>query len=130
MVHNKLEVGDKLFCYDGISTMEVATVVSINKAEKTAVLDNQVVCSRKPNKHGLFKKVGYSKSEFVLHIMDDDCELLYKAKLARLSIQNLIYEINNKLLNRTGDILSSSKDDLETLIKLDNNIKRVLNKNN
>ena len=41
---NRLEVGEKIFYFDGQTQWDIETVESVNKAEKSAVLSNNAHC--------------------------------------------------------------------------------------
>lgn len=127
-IENRLEVGDELFCFDGITLMEKVSVISVDKKEKTATLSNQVVCKRYPNYMGQFPTVGHTKCPFTITNMDEGKEKIIKAKIAKQKVIRYMSIIQSKVLERLSNILKAKEEDLDLIIELEKAINKSLSK--
>lgn len=107
-LNNRLEVGEKIFYYDGYTQWAIETVESINKAEKSALLSNNAHISRYPNQNGTFDKLnpngGYVPNQPNLLIKRATPDMI-KVRTAILSLQKIkayIYQLNQGILKTTA----------------------------
>ena len=103
---NRLEVGEKIFYFDGQTQWDIETVESVNKAEKYAVLSNNARISRYPNPDGTFTKLNQngsfnSNKYSVIKRATPDMIKLRTAILSHKKIHGYMYLINNTLLKTT-----------------------------
>lgn len=101
--NKRLEVGDKIFYHDGKTQWDIETVESINKAEKSVTLSNNVIISRQPKSDGTFEKLNGVTPNKDVQIRLATPELLKrrKAVLSRRLIQGYIINLQNGLLKNT-----------------------------
>lgn len=123
---NRLEVGDKIFYFDGQLQWDIETVESVNKAEKSAVLSNNAHISRYPRPDGTFKKLNPTNSyfpnrqEIIIRRATDDIIKLRTAIMAYKKIKNFIFNIEQGLMKTThiNDWQRWSKHKQEQIISL------------
>lgn len=107
-LNNRLEVGEKVFYYDGFTQWDIETVESVNKAEKYAVLSNNAHISRYPNPDGTFTKLNptkgsfNSKPELLIKRATEDMIKLRTAILSLRKIKGYIYLIDHVVLKNTS----------------------------
>lgn len=105
---NRLEVGDKIFYFDGQLQWDIETVESVNKAEKSAVLSNNAHISRYPRPDGTFKKLNPTNSyfpnrqEIIIRRATDDIIKLRTAIMAYKKIKSFIFNIEQGLMKTTN----------------------------
>ena len=105
---NRLEVGEKIFYYDGQTGWDIETVESINKPEKSAILSNNAHISRYPNHDGTFEKLNPTKSyypdrpEAVIMRATDDLIKLRTSIMSYKKIKGFIFNINQGLMKTTN----------------------------
>lgn len=105
---NRLEVGDKIFYFDGQTQWDIETVESVNKAEKSAVLSNNAHISRYPRPDGTFEKLNPTKSyfpnrqELIIRRATDDIIKLRTAIMAYKKIKSFIFNIEQGLMKTTN----------------------------
>ena len=105
---NRLEVGDKIFYFDGQTQWDIETVESVNKAEKSAVLSNNAHISRYPRQDGTFEKLNPTKSyfpnrpELIVRRATDDIIKLRTAIMAYKKIKGFIFNIEQGLMKTTN----------------------------
>lgn len=105
---NRLEVGEKIFYFDGQTQWDIETVESVNKAEKSAVLSNNAHISRYPNPDGTFEKLNPTKSYFpnrpglVIRRATDDIIKLRTAIMSYKKIKGFIFNIEQGLMKTTN----------------------------
>ena len=91
-LNNRLEVGEKIFYYDGYTQWAIETVESINKADKSALLSNNAYISRYPNPDGTFDKLnpngGYVPKQPNLLIKKATPDMI-RVRTAVLSLQKI-----------------------------------------
>ena len=96
---NRLEVGEKIFYFDGQTQWDIETVESVNKSEKSAVLSNNAHISRYPRPDGTFEKLNPTKSyfpnrpELIIRRATDDIIKLRTAIMSYRKIKNFIFNI-------------------------------------
>ena len=104
---NRLEVGEKIFYFDGQTQWDIETVESINKSEKSAVLSNNAHISRYPRPDGTFEKLNPTKSyfpnrpELIIRRATDDIIKLRTAIMSYRKIKNFIFNIEQGLMKNT-----------------------------
>ena len=104
---NRLEVGEKIFYFDGQTQWDIETVESVNKAEKSAVLSNNAHISRYPRPDGTFEKFNPTKSyfpnrpELIIRRATDDIIKLRTAIMAYKKIKSFIFNIEQGLMKTT-----------------------------
>lgn len=104
---NRLEVGEKIFYFDGQTQWDIETVESVNKAEKSAVLSNNAHISRYPRPDGTFEKLNPTKSyfpnrpELIIRRATDDIIKLRTAIMAYKKIKSFIFNIEQGLMKTT-----------------------------
>lgn len=105
---NRLEVGEKIFYFDGQTQWDIETVESVNKAEKSAVLSNNAHISRYPRQDGTFEKLNPTKSyfpnsqELIIRRATDDIIKLRTAIMAYKKIKGFIFNIEQGLMKTTN----------------------------
>lgn len=105
---NRLEVGEKIFYFDGQTQWDIETVESVNKAEKSAVLSNNANISRYPRPDGTFEKLNPTKSyfpnrpELIIRRATDDIIKLRTAIMAYKKIKSFIFNIEQGLMKTTN----------------------------
>ena len=104
---NRLEVGEKIFYFDGQTQWDIETVESVNKSEKSAVLSNNDHISRYPRPDGTFEKLNPTKSyfpnrpELIIRRATDDIIKLRTAIMSYRKIKNFIFNIEQGLMKNT-----------------------------
>ena len=104
---NRLEVGEKIFYFDGQTQWDIETVESVNKSEKSAVLSNNAHISRYPRPDGTFEKLNPTKSyfpnrpELIIRRATDDIIKLRTAIMSYRKIKNFIFNIEQGLMKNT-----------------------------
>lgn len=104
---NRLEVGEKIFYFDGQTQWDIETVESVNKSEKSAVLSNNAHISRYPRPDGTFEKLNPTKSyfpnrqEFVIRRATEDIIKLRTAVMSYKKIKGFIFNIEQGLMKTT-----------------------------
>lgn len=104
---NRLEVGEKIFYFDGQTQWDIETVESVNKAEKSAVLSNNAHISRYPNPDGTFEKLNPTKSYFpnrpglIIRRATEDIIKLRTSIMAYKKIKGFIFNIEQGLMKTT-----------------------------
>ena len=104
---DRLEVGEKIFYFDGQTQWDIETVESVNKAEKSAVLSNNAHISRYPRPDGTFEKLNPTKSyfpnrpELIIRRATDDIIKLRTAIMSYRKIKNFIFNIEQGLMKNT-----------------------------
>ena len=104
---NRLEVGEKIFYFDGQTQWDIETVESVNKAEKYAVLSNNAHINRYPRPDGTFEKLNPTKSyfpnrpELIIRRATDDIIKLRTAIMSYRKIKNFIFNIEQGLMKNT-----------------------------
>ena len=104
---NRLEVGEKIFYFDGQTQWDIETVESVNKSEKSAVLSNNAHISRYPRPDGTFEKLNPTKSyfpnrpELIIRRATDDIIKLRTAIMSYRKIKSFIFNIEQGLLKNT-----------------------------
>lgn len=121
----RLAIDEELFCFDGKTQMERVKVISVDKAAKTAVLSNRVVCYRYPDSQGNFPKQGAHSDCYTIRRCDEESENFFKAFKARQRVRTYLRELQVGIMNRTSDISKASQDDLNILIKADKYLTKV-----
>lgn len=104
--NNRLEVGEKIFYFDGFNQWDIETVESVNKAEKYVVLSNNAHISRYPNTDGTFTKLNqngsFNSNKYqVIKRATPDMIKIRTAILSFKKIHGYMYLINNTLLKTT-----------------------------
>ena len=105
--NNRLEVGEKIFYFDGFNQWDIETVESVNKAEKYVVLSNNAHISRYPRPDGTFEKLNPTKSyfpnrpELIIRRATDDIIKLRTAIMSYRKIKNFIFNIEQGLMKNT-----------------------------
>lgn len=105
---NRLEVGEKIFYFDGQTQWDIETVESVNKSEKSAVLSNNAHISRYPRPDGTFEKLNPTKSyfpnrpELIIRRATDDIIKLRTAIMSYRKIKNFIFNIEQGLMKNTN----------------------------
>lgn len=105
---NRLEVGEKIFYFDGQTQWDIETVESVNKAEKSAVLSNNAHISRYPNPDGTFEKLNPTKSYLpnrqglIIRRATEDIIKLRTSILAYKKIKGFIFNIEQGLMKNTS----------------------------
>lgn len=104
---NRLEVGEKIFYFDGQTQWDIETVESVNKAEKSAVLSNNAHISRYPRPDGTFEKLnsmkGYlpNRPGLIIRRATDDIIKLRTSIMAYQKIKGFIFNIEQGLMRTT-----------------------------
>lgn len=104
---NRLEVGEKIFYFDGQTQWDIETVESVNKSEKSAVLSNNAHISRYPRPDGTFEKLNPTKSyfpnrpELIIRRATDDIIKLRTAIMSYRKIKSFIFNIEQGLMKNT-----------------------------
>lgn len=104
---NRLEVGEKIFYFDGQTQWDIETVESVNKAEKSAVLSNNAHISRYPRPDGTFEKInsmkGYlpNRPGLIIRRATDDIIKLRTAIMSYQKIKGFIFNIEQGLMRTT-----------------------------
>ena len=104
---NRLEVGEKIFYFDGQTQWDIETVESVNKAEKSAVLSNNAHISRYPNPDGTFEKLNPAKSYLpnrpglIIRRATEDIIKLRTSIMAYKKIKSFIFNIEQGLMKTT-----------------------------
>ena len=104
---DRLEVGEKIFYFDGQTQWDIETVESVNKAEKSAVLSNNAHISRYPNPDGTFEKLNPTKSyfpnrpELIIRRATEDIVKLRTSIISYKKIKEYIYNIEQGLMKTT-----------------------------
>lgn len=104
---NRLEVGEKIFYFDGQTQWDIETVESVNKAEKSAVLSNNAHISRYPNPDGTFEKLNPNKSYLpnrpglIIRRATEDIIKLRTSIMAYKKIKSFIFNIEQGLMKTT-----------------------------
>lgn len=104
---NRLEVGEKIFYFDGQTQWDIETVESVNKAEKSAVLSNNAHISRYPRPDGTFEKLnsmkGYlpNRPGLIIRRATDDIIKLRTAIMSYQKIKGFIFNIEQGLMRTT-----------------------------
>lgn len=104
---NRLEVGEKIFYFDGQTQWDIETVESVNKSEKSAVLSNNAHISRYPRPDGTFEKLnsmkGYlpNRPGLIIRRATDDIIKLRTAIMAYQKIKGFIFNIEQGLMRTT-----------------------------
>ena len=104
---NRLEVGEKIFYFDGQTQWDIETVESVNKSEKSAVLSNNAHIRRYPRPDGTFEKLNPTKSyfpnrpELIIRRATDDIIKLRTAIMSYRKIKNFIFNIEQGLMKNT-----------------------------
>lgn len=104
---NRLEVGEKIFYFDGQTQWDIETVESVNKSEKSAVLSNNAHISRYPRPDGTFEKLnsmkGYlpNRPGLIIRRATDDIIKLRTAIMAYQKIKSFIFNIEQGLMRTT-----------------------------
>lgn len=57
LLKNRLEIGDEVIYFDCKTIMELTSVVSIDRKNKTATLKNNVLVSRHPNNEQFYPRI-------------------------------------------------------------------------
>lgn len=116
ILKNRLEVGEKVICYDGRYLLEEVLVSSVNKEEKLATLSNQVVCNRYPNSSGNY---GLKRTKYLVKKPDEVLEKKLEAFKAKSWLINHIEESERIMQEIQGeDFLSLDDYLLEELISI------------
>lgn len=103
---NRLEVGDKVFYYDGYTSWDIEEVEKVNKSDKTAVLSNNATISRYPNPNGTFTKVNatnsyvVNRSELMIMRLTPELEKMRTAIMCKKQLSNYLFHINQNILGR------------------------------
>lgn len=121
----RLAIDEELFCFDGKTQMERVKVISVDKAAKTAVLSNRVVCSRYPDVEGNFLKQGAHSTDYTIKRWDEATENYFQAFKARQRVRVYIGELQVGIMNRTSDLSKASPEDIDKLIKADKYLTKV-----
>lgn len=104
---NRLEVGEKIFYFDGQTQWGIETVESVNKAAKSAVLSNNAHISRYPRPDGTFEKLnsmnGYlpNRPGLIIRRATDDIIKLRTAIMSYQKIKGFIFNIEQGLMRTT-----------------------------
>lgn len=104
---NRLEIGEKIFYFDGQTQWDIETVESVNKAEKSAVLSNNAHISRYPRPDGTFEKInsmkGYlpNRPGLIIRRATDDIIKLRTAIMSYQKIKGFIFNIEQGLMRTT-----------------------------
>ena len=104
---NRLEVGEKIFYFDGQTQWDIETVESVNKSEKSAVLSNNAHISRYPRPDGTFEKLnsmkGYlpNRPGLIIRRATDDIIKLRTAIMSYQKIKGFIFNIEQGLMKTT-----------------------------
>ena len=104
---NRLEVGEKIFYFDGQTQWDIETVESVNKSEKSAVLSNNAHISRYPRPDGTFEKInsmkGYlpNRPGLIIRRATDDIIKLRTAIMSYQKIKGFIFNIEQGLMRTT-----------------------------
>jgi hypothetical protein len=98
-----LEVGDKIFYYDGLVNFHIEEVVEI-KGEG-AILSNNSMIELKPGVNGLFSRLNPTKSvlpkrDLFIKKLTPELEKLYKAIMCKKRINNYLFNLNMGVLKR------------------------------
>lgn len=105
---DRLEVGEKIFYFDGQTQWDIETVESVNKAEKSAILSNNAHISRYPKPDGTFEKLNPTKSYFpnrpglIIRRATEDIIKLRTAIMAYKRIKGYIYNLEQGLMKTTS----------------------------
>lgn len=104
---NRLEVGEKIFYFDGQTQWDIETVESVNKSEKSAVLSNNAHISRYPNPDGTFEKLNPTKSYIpnrqglIIRRATEDIIKLRTAIMSYKKLKGFIFNIDQGLMKTT-----------------------------
>lgn len=107
-LNNRLEVGEKIFYYDGYTQFAIETVESINKADKSALLSNNAYISRYPNPDGTFNRLNPNdghlphQSDLLIKRATPDMIKIRTAVLSLQKIKAYIYQLNQGILKTTN----------------------------
>lgn len=105
---NRLEVGEKIFYFDGQTQWDIETVESVNKAEKSAVLSNNAHIGRYPRPDGTFEKLNPNRSYshnspgLIIRRATDDIIKLRTAIMAYKKIKCFMFNIEQSLMKTTN----------------------------
>lgn len=116
VLKNRLEVGERVICYDGRYLLEEVVVSSVNKEEKLATLSNQVVCNRYPNAQ---ENYGLKRTKYLVQRPNEDLEKKLEAFKAKSWLVNHIEESERIMQRVQGeDFLTLDNSLLEELLAI------------
>lgn len=120
---DRLEVGDQLFFFDRKTIIEKPKVISVDKKAKTALLENRVTISRYPDARGYYSPIG-KKGDHMITLLNEENDRLYEAHVAKRRLEHHLYTLDT-LLKRNPNVLQTSPEDLEIIIKAQKYLNRV-----
>lgn len=116
VLKNRLEVGERVICYDGRYLLEEVVVSSVNKEEKLATLSNQVVCNRYPNAQ---ENYGLKRTKYLVQRPNEVLEKKLEAFKAKSWLVNHIEESERIMQRVQGeDLLTLDNSLLEELLAI------------
>lgn len=119
-LETRLEVGEEVIYFDGKTLMEITKVVSVDKENKSAMLENRVNINRQPNsKDHTYHRIERGKPGIAWK--KEDALSLYKAYKARRNIVKLA----GGLLSTVKVLNFLNPEDAEILNKLNSKIEKL-----
>lgn len=119
-LETRLEVGEEVIYFDGKTLMEITKVVSVDKENKSAMLENRVNINRQPNsKDHTYHRIERGKPGIAWK--KEDALSLYKAYKARRNIVKLA----GGLISTVKVLNFLNPEEAEILNKLNSKIEKL-----
>ena len=120
-LEQRLEIGNEVIYYDGNTLMEMTTVISVDKKEKSATLANNVKVSRYPNKEQYYPRMDAKRNSEYRTWTKDFAKDIFEAYNAKNRLIRLIPDLY-KYIQRSD---FNSISDQQFLIKFNNKINKL-----